>query len=86
MLTCCQPARMGSRMYKQGNEHIDDCLIMLEYRKVFGIQQGCLKGKLMMGMKEGNSSVLSYADALMYYDVETIHHGWIDSTFEKNNR
>lgn len=35
-------------MYKQGNEHIDDCLIMLEYRKVFGIQQGCLKGKLMM--------------------------------------
>lgn len=37
-------------------------------------------------MKEGNSSVLSYADVLMYYNVETIHHGWIDSTFEKNNR
>ena len=37
-------------------------------------------------MREGNSSVLSYADVLMYYNVETIHHGWIDSTFEKNNR
>lgn len=39
---------MGSMAYKQSNAHIDDCLIMLEYRKVFGIQQGCLKGKLMM--------------------------------------
>ena len=39
-----------------------------------------------MGMKEGNSSVLSYADVLMYYDVETIHHGWNDSTYEKNSR
>ena len=46
--TCCQPARMGSRVHKHSNAHIDDCLIMLEYRKVFGIQQGCLKGKLMM--------------------------------------
>lgn len=57
MLTCCQPARMGSRMYKQGNEHIDDCLIMLEYRKVFGIQQGCLKGKLMMIGNEGREQL-----------------------------
>ena len=42
--TCCQSARMGSRMHKQGNEHIDDCLIMLEYREAFAIRLGCLKG------------------------------------------
>ncbi len=37
-------------------------------------------------MREGNSSVLSYADAMMHYDAVRIHLGWIDSTLEKNNR
>ena len=44
-------------MYKQGNEHIDDCLIMLEYRKVFAIRLGCLKGKLMMIGNEGREQL-----------------------------
>lgn len=44
-------------MHKQGNEHVDDCLIMLEYRKVFGIQQGCLKGNLVMTGNEGREQL-----------------------------
>lgn len=56
-LTCCQQARRGSRVHKHSNAYVDVRFIILEYSEAFGIQQGCLKGNLVMTGNEGREQL-----------------------------
>ena len=48
---------MGSRVHKHSNAYVDVRFIILEYSEAFGIQQGCLKGNLVMTGNEGREQL-----------------------------